>query len=802
MNDEAYDKQPSVTPDKEAARAFLNALDAKAGYWCFQTFDDNADRRDKELTDQKHSDIDRGWDWLCDLSAKGAGIFVTINETDCKGRKKENIQRVRAVWVDTDGADQDPILNHEPHIVVESSPGNFHNYWLVDDCPLDEFKPAQKRMIEAWGTDKAINDLPRVMRLPGFPHQKVDAEKGLDGTPFMVRMVEDTSFFGPDQWEDRKAKIEALEPKTAPKPKLSERAMPQAQSFAETDLSEVEEMLSYIDPDAGGYGQWCDVLMAIHDHTDGGSDGLALAEQWSGRGAKYKAGEVQDKWRSFTPGGGITKGTIAELARQNGADLSDIAKRHKGYSRPAHTSDGQPRPNSSNDDELDLSHDALANEMGRQGFNLNARFVATWGKWLFWDGTRWVVDERMSHMTKTRDFLRRRAIDLLEWAERKAAQDLEAGDKIMKWAEQEARTLRNKNTVAAVEALARSNATSVASADTFDANRLLLGTPGGTVDLRTGQIRMADRADFITKLTSVAPKQGTPQRWMTFLNEIFDGDVDLINFMQRAAGYALTGETREHKLLFLYGTGRNGKSVFLNTLFDIWGDYSRRAAAQTFLNSQGERHPTDVAGLQGARLVAGSELPKGKTWDESVIKDLTGGDVMTARLMRQDFFDFEPQLTLMIAGNNQPSFRGVDEAIRARVVLVPFTVTIPPERRDKHLPDKLKEEAGQILQWAIDGAIQWRERGLDVPPSVAAASAEYFDDEDTLGQFLQDETESQQLGFVRTSDLHQRFGQWCEDQGLNSWTQRTLQKEVRLRGFEHHRRKNGAGFIGLKLRRL
>ena len=175
---------------------------------------------------------------------------------------------------------------------------------------------------------------------------------------------------------------------------------------------------------------------------------------------------------------------------------------------------------------------------------------------------------------------------------------------------------------------------------------------------------------------------------------------------------------------------------------------------------------------------------------------------MTARLMRQDFFDFEPQLTLMIAGNNQPSFRGVDEAIKARVVLVPFTVTIPPERRDTGLPDKLKEEAGQILQWAIDGAIQWQERGLDVPPSVAAASAEYFDDEDTLGQFLQDETESEHLGFVRTSDLHQRFVQWCDDQGLNSWTQRTLQKEVRLRGFDTHRRNNGAGFIGLKLRRL
>lgn len=200
--------------------------------------------------------------------------------------------------------------------------------------------------------------------------------------------------------------------------------------------------------------------------------------------------------------------------------------------------------------------------------------------------------------------------------------------------------------------------------------------------------------------------------------------------MQRAAGYALTGETREHKLLFLFGTGRNGKSVFLNALFAIWGNYARRAHAMTFLNSTGDKHPTDLAGLQSARLVAGSELPKGKTWDESVIKDLTDGDVMTARFMRGDFFDFEPPLTLFVAGNNKPSFTGVDEAIRARVVLVPFTVTIPPERRDLHLSDKLKAEVGQILQWSIEEALYWQEGGLDVPASFAAASAEYFGNED------------------------------------------------------------------------
>jgi P4 family phage/plasmid primase-like protien len=343
----------------------------------------------------------------------------------------------------------------------------------------------------------------------------------------------------------------------------------------------------------------------------------------------------------------------------------------------------------------------------------------------------------------------------------------------------------------------------VARPDLFDADRLILGTPGGTVDLRTGILRPARREDLLTKLTACAPAPaGTrPERWLAFLDEVFGGDAELIAFMQRAAGYALTGLTNEHKLLFLYGTGRNGKSVFLNTLVWLWGDYARRAAAEVFLNSHGEKHSTGIAGLKGARLVAGSELPKGRTWDESVIKDLTGGDKMTARFMRQDFFDFDPQLTLLIAGNNMPSFRGVDEAIRARVVLVPFLVTIPPEKRDKDLDAKLRAEGPAILRWVIDGALDWQKRGLAVPAKVAAASDEYLDDEDTLGQFLADETEAESLHFVTTTDLHLRFTQWCEHQGLTAWTLRTLQKELKTRGYQDLRRNYGRGFLGLRLRK-
>lgn len=524
-------------------------------------------------------------------------------------------------------------------------------------------------------------------------------------------------------------------------------------------------------------------------------------------GGELTEATVKARLSAAAAGIGLEPGEIAatiESGFQAGAKTPRGPKAGAVYVAPdaqAATADRQPRPNAP--DDIDLSHDALATDMGTRSFDHDARHVATWGKWLFWDGTRWQIDDRLDHLTRTRAYLRDRAEDLTGWAERKAASlDEKEGDKLRAWAKDQSRWLRNKITVASVESLARSNPASVSRSDAFDENRLLLGTPGGTVDLRTGDLRQAARGDMITKLTACAPTApgSRPEKWLTFLHEIFDGDADLVAFLQRAAGYALTGLTTEHKLLFLYGTGRNGKSVFLNTLTHIWGDYARRAAAETFLNSAVEKHSTGLAGLQGARLVAGSELPVGKTWDESVIKDLTGGDRMTARFMRGDFFDFDPQMTLMIAGNNQPSFRGVDEAIRARVVLVPFLVTIPPERRDKSLSDKLKAEGPQILRWAIEGALQWLDKGLNVPAKVTAASTEYMDDEDTLGQFLIDETATDPAGFVTTTDLHDRFKFWCDRQGLHPWTLHTLRKELKSRGFQDHRRPHGRGFIGLKTR--
>ena len=412
-----------------------------------------------------------------------------------------------------------------------------------------------------------------------------------------------------------------------------------------TGASELDELLAWIDPDASGYLAWIEVLQGLHDHFNGGDDGLALAEAWSADGAKFRSGEVARKWRSFTAGSGVTLATIAHRARENGADLSEIARRHcrAGVTLQRQGArHGCDVASMASDNSPDLSHDHLALDLGARSWDADARHVALWDSWLFWDGTRWRRDETLDHLSRVRGFLRTRALELTQWADCRAemqeiAHDGKKVEKIKTWARDQAKTLRSSATVAAVSALARANSASATTHVAFDADRMLLGTPGGTADLRTGILRPARRNDMISRLTTCAPAEtGTaPTLWLQFLQDVFEGDSDTIAFLQRAAGYALTGATSEHKLLFLHGAGRNGKSVFLNTLLDLWGDYGRRVAATTFLNAQTERHPTDIAGLQGARLAIASELPRGKTWDEAVIKDLTGGDRMTARFMRQ-----------------------------------------------------------------------------------------------------------------------------------------------------------------------
>ena len=295
-------------------------------------------------------------------------------------------------------------------------------------------------------------------------------------------------------------------------------------------------------------------------------------------------------------------------------------------------------------------------------------------------------------------------------------------------------------------------------ADDWDADPWLLNTPGGTVDLTTGTLRPHCRDDRMTKITAVAPGGDCP-RWRAFLERVFAGDHEYIAFMRRIVGYGLTGSIREHALFFFYGTGANGKGVFLNTIRGILGEYAAVAPMDTFTASGTDRHPTELAMLRGARIVIAQETEAGHRWAEAKIKALTGGDPISARFMRQDFFTYLPQFTLLIAGNHKPSLQTVDEAIRRRFHLIPFSVTIPPEERDEQLLDILKAEWPGILAWAIAGCVEWQRPGLAPPVAVRNATAGYLTDEDAVGRFLAECCESDPDGLIEIRGT--LFDAWC-----------------------------------------
>jgi putative DNA primase/helicase len=253
-------------------------------------------------------------------------------------------------------------------------------------------------------------------------------------------------------------------------------------------------------------------------------------------------------------------------------------------------------------------------------------------------------------------------------------------------------------------------------------------------------------------------------------------------------------------LLFLYGTGANGKGVFLKTIVGIFGDYAIVAPMDLFMASKHERHPTEIAKLRGARLVVAQETEKGRRWDAVKIKALTSEDKLTGRFMRQDFFDFEPTHKLIIAGNHKPNLRTVDEGMRRRLLIVPFTVTIPVEERDTHFADKLKPEWPAILRWIMDGCMEWRSDGLGVPDIVRQASDEYFEEQDTLGLWLETWTIRDGTAFTTTAKLFETWKTWCEKGNHYVGSERAFSDDLAERGFERTKRQHMRGFKGLTLR--
>lgn len=420
------------------------------------------------------------------------------------------------------------------------------------------------------------------------------------------------------------------------------------------------------------------------------------------------------------------------------------------------------------------------------------RYCHPWKKWLVWDGQRWREDDTGKVMRRAKETVR----GMYGEAER-IENERERREFLQFVLRSESR-----DRLAAMVSLAASEPGIPVLPSELDRDPWLLNVKNGVVDLRTGELRPHLREDMLTKIAPVEyhPTAKCP-RWEKFLYEIMDGNRNLVGFLQRAAGMSLTGDVSEHVLLILYGIGRNGKSTFLNTLLAMTGDYGMTAPPDLIMAKQNDRHPTELADLFGKRFVTSIESDQGRRLAEALIKQLTGGDPIKARRMREDFWQFMPTHKLWLATNHKPRVRGTDVAIWSRLKLIPFVVTFPEDKQDKKLPAKLREELPGILAWCVEGCLAWQKYGLGIPDEVAAATENYRQEQDVLAAFLADCCIINPLAKAAAKELYQTYLAWCEENGERPMSQRDLGMQLSERGFDNQKSTGGRIFwFGIGLR--
>lgn len=341
----------------------------------------------------------------------------------------------------------------------------------------------------------------------------------------------------------------------------------------------------------------------------------------------------------------------------------------------------------------------------------------------------------------------------------------------------------------------------------FDSHSFLFNCGNGVVDLKSGQLLPHDRDYLFTKISKVDyDEQADCPSWVKFLESIFvneDGTTnhEIIDFLQKAVGYTLTGDISEQVMFFLYGTGRNGKSTFINTIQTLLGDYGRQTNSDTFIKKKNDNSiNNDIARLDGARFVSAVESEEGQQLSESLVKQITGGEKISARFLRQEFFEFEPEFKVFFTTNHKPIIKGSDEGIWRRIRLVPFTVTIPKEKIDKELPKKLEREMPGILRWAVEGCMKWQREGLGEPASIRAATEGYRSEMDILGPFIAERCIVNPLAKIEAKLLYDDYKNWCYENGEIELKNRAFYRQLETRGFKKgNGAKNKIHFFGIGL---
>jgi len=494
--------------------------------------------------------------------------------------------------------------------------------------------------------------------------------------------------------------------------------------------------------------------MAVHASTGGSDAGFATWDEWAAKRAdKYDARDTRDRWRTFQPSR-TGFGALVKKARQ--ADPR--------WTPPSNTA-------------VFLSEQWLALSFVAEHQD-NLRFTSLWSQWHLWNGERWVRDEKLRVFSLAQELCRAVAAG----ANSPGVQ----------------RNINKAATRAAVVSLARENPALAVGPDQWDADPWLLGTPSGGVDLRTGERLPPDPCRYLTRVTVAPPGEECPL-WRKTIREICGNDGGVVGFLQRWFGYCLTGLTREEMLLFFLGEGGNGKGTVIETIAAVMGDYAVTVPMTTLVQTRHSEHPTEIAKLFKVRLAVASETEDGGRINAARVKLLTGGDRLTARYMRADYFDFDPTHKLVISGNRPLILGRTDKAIERRWVTVPFTQRFEP---DKTLKERLRTEAGGILAWLVEGCLEWQRHGLAVPKAVRKATDEYLSSQDDTAAFWDEHVEVAKTDeSVAGRDLYDTWRQWCQCSG-NIYPGRLgdFVERVKARGVLHKKVHNRDRFYGIKFR--
>jgi putative DNA primase/helicase len=609
-------------------------------------------------------------------------------------------------------------------------------------------------------------------------------------------------------------------------------AKPKREVSFDTVLKAIYSYIQSRKKDVSNYDDWRDVGMRLHDHFGGSDEGLALWDEWSKTDTskcddgspRYRGiDNLRKKWASFSSEPGKRTVGMEALIAELPAEASDFE-----IIEEADAATVLPIPKAQHPCSDQANAERLQKRYGE-------RLIACAGTFHTWDEKRWNVDDGLAQRfacelskmirgeiatmqtriaeaqraipeVEMRAYLEHPRINPLDKTEtgREFIQLKQVLEALEKWS----RNCEMKATQDAALGLLKKLL--AVDAKQLDFDQWLLNCENGTLDLRTGELREHRASDFITKLAPVRfdPTAKAP-RFQAFLLEIFADNQSLIEFIQRWFGYCATGITHEHCLVIHWGAGSNGKSTLINSVVSVLGDYATTAPTGllTAKNSD-SRHPAEIAKLQGKRLVTASESEDGAKLREAFVKEITGGDTLTARRMYGDWFDFLPTHKLQLLTNHKPQIRGSDHGIWRRLRLVPYAVKFGSAAevsagevaclKEPTLGEALENEKAGILNWIIEGARRWHAEGLQAPGVVLEASREYRGEQDRLGEFIRDCCRLDRQRRQPLPALYGAYKDWCREAGIEYPVTRQRfvdELEQRVPGFERPKKSNGVNYV-------